>query len=199
MTRRAQRMARFFGKRFVHRVLHKAVWMLVLTLCAVWNLGCAIAEHHGPNDGAVSTVRATSEMPSVWQGTPLRPLTLSDVEQRFARHFPGTVARMTDGKQVLVLRTITKATRMLHPATDCYRGLGYRIHSEQLELQAHNQRWRCFVAERSTHGAKRTVRVCERIEDALGHGFTDTSAWYWASITGTSTGPWQAITVATPL
>jgi len=51
---------------------------------------------------------------------------------------------------------------MLHPATDCYRGLGYHIHSEQLEVQADQTRWRCFVAERGG----RAVRVCERIEDA---------------------------------
>jgi len=85
---------------------------------------------------------------------------------------------------------------MLHPATDCYRGLGYRIHSEQLEVKANSQdRWRCFVAERNG----RSVRVCERIEDAKGQGFTDTSSWYWASIAGQSHGPWKAFTIATPL
>ena len=99
------------------------------------------------------------------------------------------------GRQVLVLRTVTQPTRMLHPATDCYRGLGYRIHSEQLEVRADQQRWRCFVAQR----AHKAVRVCERIEDAQGQGYTDTSAWYWASLAGQSHGPWQAVTVATPI
>ena len=76
------------------------------------------------------------------------------------------------------------------------RGLGYRIVNEQLEAQAHsNDRWRCFVARRKG----RSVRVCERIEDANGQGFTDTSSWYWASVAGQSHGPWKAITVATPL
>ncbi|MDR1889288.1 MAG: hypothetical protein LBQ81_07940, partial [Zoogloeaceae bacterium] len=61
------------------------------------------------------------------------------------------------------------------------------------------QRWRCFVAELTHQGATKRLRVCERIEDADGQGFTDTSAWYWAAITGQSSGPWQAITVASPL
>ena len=57
------------------------------------------------------------------------------------------------------------------------------------------QLWRCFEAVR---GAQR-LRVCERIVDARGNGFTDTSAWYWAAALGQSQGPWQAITVARPL
>ena len=38
---------------------------------------------------------------------------------------------------------------LLHPATDCYRGLGYRIRNERLEVQADQARWCCFVADRS--------------------------------------------------
>lgn len=183
-----------FGNRFVNRVLHKTLWAAALPLCAAWSIATAMADHR-PGTLPASTAQATVELPSQWQGTPLRPLALSDVELRFARHFPGTVARMTDGTQVLVLRTVIQPTRMLHPAADCYRGLGYRIHSEQLEVQADQQRWRCFVAQRGN----KAVRVCERITDVQGQGYTDTSAWYWASVAGQSHGPWQAITVATPI
>jgi hypothetical protein len=186
--------AHWFSNRFVNRVLHKTLWAAVLPLCAVWSVGSAVAEHRATGSSPPAA-QATAELPTQWLGAPLRPLALSDVELRFARHFPGTLARMTDGKQVLVLRTVNHPTRMLHPATDCYRGLGYRIHSEQLEVQADQQRWRCFVAQQ---GAK-AVRVCERIEDAQGQGYTDTSAWYWASVAGQSHGPWQAVTVASPL
>ena len=94
-----------------------------------------------------------------------------------------------------MLRTVQQPTRMLHPATDCYRGLGYRIHDEQLEAVAGQARQRCFIAER----AGQRIRVCEHIEDAKGQTFTDTSAWYWAAVAGQSSGPWQAITVARPL
>jgi hypothetical protein len=194
---------RLLENRFLNRVLHKTLWAAVLPLCALaggaqvasdWQRSAdTTATSAGTTPGAAKPV---SEMPSQWRGNPLRPLALSDVEMRFAKHFPGTLARLTDGQQTLVLRTVQKPTRMLHPATDCYRGLGYQIVNEQLEAQAHsNDRWRCFVALRKGHG----VRVCERIEDANGQGFTDTSSWYWASIAGQSHGPWKAITVATPL
>nr|WP_315466200.1 hypothetical protein [uncultured Rhodoferax sp.] len=177
---------------FMNRVLHKTLWATLLPLCALWGLGQTVMERSATQE---TNTTHSVELPTEWQGAPLRPLALSEVELRFARHFPGTLARLTDGRQVLVLRTVTQPTRMLHPATDCYRGLGYRIRNEQLEEHTDKTRWRCFVAERSG----RAVRVCERIEDAQGQGFTDTSAWYWASAAGQSTGPWKAITVATPL
>lgn len=185
-------LSRWFGNRFVNRVLHKTLWAVVLPLCALWSIGHAAADQRTRAIEAPNAAQAATELPRQWQGAPLRPQALSAVEQRFARHFPGTVARLTDGTQVLVLRTVTQPTRMLHPASDCYRGLGYRIHSEQLEAQAPQQRWRCFVAQKGSTA----VRVCERIEDAQGQGFTDTSAWYWAALTGQSHGPWQAVTVA---
>jgi hypothetical protein len=179
--------------RFLNRVLYKALWAAVLPLCALWSLGQAMSPGGASHD--MGTETQSVEFPAEWQGRPLRPLAPSDVEQRFLRHFPGTLVRLTDGHQVLVLRTVTRPTRMLHPATDCYRGLGYRIRDEQLEARADKTRWRCFIAER---GGQR-ARVCERIEDAQGQGYTDTSAWYWASVAGQTTGPWKAMTVATPL
>lgn len=181
------------ANRFLNRVLHKTLWAAVLPFCALWGIAQSVADYHRVD--LPGSPRVATELPTEWQGQPLRPLALSEVEMRFARHFPGTVARMTTGQQVVVLRTVTQATRMLHPATDCYRGLGYRIQNEQLEVQADQARWRCFIATRGG----RQVRVCERIEDAQGQGFTDTSAWYWASVAGQSTGPWKAMTVATPL
>ena len=83
---------------------------------------------------------------------------------------------------------------MLHPAADCYRGLGYRIAAPRLELDAQQRRWRCFDAERNG----RRLRVCERIVDAGGREYTDSSSWFWAALLGRSTGPWQALTVTQP-
>ena len=176
---------------FANRVLFKLLCVTVLPLCALWGVAQTLTAPPANEEAPVSAI----ELPAAWNGTALRPLALSDVELRFARQFPGTVARLTDGQQVLVLRSVQRPTRMLHPATDCYRGLGYRIDGEHLQAAAGQAPWRCFVAER---GGRR-MRVCERIEDAQGQSFTDTSAWYWAAIAGRSPGPWRAVTVASPL
>ena len=180
-----------FDNSFQNRVLLKSLCAVVLPACMLW---AAVATWARPQPMAERDSQAI-ELPAQWQGQALRPLALSEVEQRFARQFPGTLARMTDGRQVLVLRDVHRPTRMLHPAADCYQGLGYRIARQQLQLDDERRLWRCFEAAR----AGQRLRVCERIVDAQGAGFTDTSAWYWAALLGQSQGPWQAITVASPL
>jgi hypothetical protein len=180
-----------FDNTFLNRVLFKSLCALLLPACTLWGAWAALSRP-APIDAPGAQA---FEFPAQWQGRPLRPLALSEVEQRFARQFPGTLARLTDGREVLVLRAVQRPTRMLHPAADCYRGLGYAIAHEQLRLDAQQQLWRCFDATR----AGQRLRVCERIVDAAGGGYTDASAWYWSALLGRSQGPWQAITVASPL
>lgn len=181
-------LERWLANRFVNRLVHKAAFAFVMLLCVIWS--GAFALHQSPAPAAAAVFE---EWPSEWDGMPLRPLALSEVEQRFAQQFPGAIARMTDGEQMLVLRQVHAPTRMLHPAADCYRALGYGIAQARLERDVHARLWRCFVAERP--GAQK-MRVCERIVDAQGGAFTDTSAWYWAAASGRSNGPWQAVTLA---
>lgn len=168
-------------------VIAKGLFAAVLLACAL----SPLARHAAP----AAAPTASPEWPMQWEGRGLRPLALSAVEQRFAARFPGHIARMTDGEQVLVLRAVNEPTRQLHPAADCYRGLGYTLRQAQLETDAQDRLWRCFTADREG----RSTRVCERIVDAAGQAFTDTSSWYWAAQTGRSTGPWQAVTTARAL
>ena len=133
------------------------------------------------------------EWPRQFDGRPLRPLAMSAVELRFAAAFPGAIGRFSDGERLLVLRAVQRPTRMLHPAADCYRGLGYTIAATRLERDASERLWRCFEATRGKADGPR-LRVCERIEDAQGGAFTDTSAWFWAALFERSVGPWQAVT-----
>ena len=165
----------------------KRLFALVLAACAIAPLA---RTPHAPEPPPYA-----GEAPIEWDGHALRPLALGAVEQRFADRFPGRIARLTDGEQVLVWRVVTAPTRMLHPAADCYRGLGYRIAAIHLESDASQRLWRCFVAERD---GKR-LRVCERIVDADGRTYTDASSWFWAAQLQQSSGPWQAITIARTL
>ncbi|MET7014928.1 exosortase Q [Uliginosibacterium flavum] len=136
------------------------------------------------------------EWPQSFDGHALRPLALSAVEERFSAGFPGAIARFSDGKRLITLRHVTAATRKLHPAADCYRGLGYAISHITLSARSDSARpqalQRCFTASKGG----RDLLVCEYTEDAAGRSYTDASAWYWAATTGDSTGPWRAVTVA---
>lgn len=163
----------------------------LLAACAALPL---FAAGHGIDLAGASSA-AMTELPRELDGRPLRPLALGAVEARFAAHFPGRIARLTDERNVVVWRDVTAPTRMLHPAADCYRGLGYRIAEARLERDAEGRLWRAFVASRDG----RRIRVAERIVGRDATAFTDASAWFWAAQLGRSHGPWQAITVATPL
>lgn len=175
--------------------MRRADWQWVGGFLLALLASCAIAPLCVEPHVGATVSRAAPEWPQAWDGRPLRPLALSAVEQRFADRFPGHVARLTDGEQVLVLREVREPTRMLHPAVDCYRALGYRIAQTQLERDAQERMWRCFIAEREG----RQLRVCERIVDTKGQAFTDASSWFWAAQLGQSSGPWQTFTLARPL
>lgn len=161
-------------------------------------LALAFAWPFRPSAGDDATSERTSrgavEWPRVVDGERLRPLASSEVERRFASRFPGAIGRFASADATWILRRVDRPTRMLHPAADCFRGLGYAIRNERLVAGPHGLA-RCFVATRDD-GA---ISVCERIIDAEGRAFTDTSAWYWSSVLGRSRGPWFASTRATRL
>ncbi|HXC57868.1 MAG TPA: hypothetical protein VN645_01045 [Steroidobacteraceae bacterium] len=165
-------------------------WRLALLLVLITS--AALPFVTGQASQGEPPLRAQHEWPLEFDGQPLRPLALSAVEQRFAEQFPGRIGRFSSTDGAITLRIAERPTRMLHPATDCYRGLGYRIRDTRLERDAKSQLWRCFTAWRDG----KAVRVCERIEAGNGEAFTDTSAWYWAAALGRSKGPWLAVTKA---
>lgn len=166
-----------------------ALMLLLLALAAALPLLAP-----GPSQAGGATRHV--EWPTQWHGRALRPLAMSEVEQRFAARFPGAIARFSDGERVIVLRRVEQPTRMLHPAADCFRGLGYRVERAGLEHDAQQRLWRCFEAVAADG---RRLRVCERIEAPDGASFIDPSSWFWAAALGQSNGPWQAITVVEAL
>ncbi|HEU4458241.1 MAG TPA: hypothetical protein VFR90_03895 [Methylibium sp.] len=168
---------------FAARWPRRGALALGLAACALLPLARR-AESTGP------VVRAI-EWPREFDGRALRPMSLSPVEQRFANAFPGAIGRFFDGERLVVLRDVQRPTRMLHPAADCYRGLGWRIEGARLEHDRRDRLWRCFVARRE---GQAPLRVCERIEGAPGEAWTDASAWFWAAALGRTGGPWRAVT-----
>ena len=166
-------------------------------------LGCALLPLAGPDGSATASPalrRDTPEWPREWAGQALQPLSRSAVEARFAAGFPGRIARfrLVDSGDELVLREVQRPTRMLHPAADCWRGIGWQVGAATLVRDGASDSallWRCFEA---SHAGQR-ARVCERIVDARGQVFTDTSAWFWAASLGQSPGPWQAVTTVAGL
>jgi len=129
--------------------------------------------------------------PAAWEGKTLTELPLTEIEQRFNTNFPGKIARFTDGKREIVIRWVTEATRQLHPASDCFQGLGYSVKPLAIHRDEKGLLWSSFAASKGNE----RLRVYERIYTDSGESWTDVSAWYWAALRQNS-GSWWAVTVA---
>ena len=163
--------------------------ILLLSACAF----AALAPLWFSSEKKSVTVRAQNfrAFPQTFEGLALTELPLSEREKFFLEDFPGTVGRFSDGKREIVVRFVTEATRKLHPATDCFRAIGYQTKPLPLRVDGEGKRWSCFSARKSNED----LNVCERIYDKAGNEWTDVSAWYWAALSETD-GEWSAITVA---
>jgi hypothetical protein len=129
--------------------------------------------------------------PSKFEGKTLTPIALNEMEKSFASDFPGRIARFTDGERELIIRWVTEPTRMLHPSSDCFQGLGYTVKPLAAHRDERGTLWTRFAA---TKDNERLI-VFEQIHADSGETWTDVSAWYWSALQQES-GSWWAITVA---
>lgn len=134
--------------------------------------------------------------PLQFEGRTLTELPLTPRERQFTEGFPGKIARFTDGRREIIVRWVTRETRALHPAADCFRGIGYSVRPLPLATDSEENHWGTFEASRKDE----TLLVRERIYSAAyGQSWSDVSSWYWQAMLGTSqnnrTG-WWAVTVA---
>ncbi len=144
----------------------------------------------GPGNG----LPAFPGFPTEREGVALSPLPLGAREESLAAGFPGRIGRFAWGGRELVLRYLTAPTRRLHPATDCYRGLGFTVRERTLEVDPRGRTWSRF---RATSPEGRSFLVRERIEGPTG-AWPEASSWWFAAVFGGAEGPWWAATVAEP-
>lgn len=130
--------------------------------------------------------------PESYEGRPLTPLPLSSREEAFGRDFPGLIARFSDGRREIIVRYVTQATRRLHPAADCLKGVGYTITPLPVRREPSGALMSCQRAER----AGQFLNVCEGIRNGRGDHWPDASAWYWSALISGATGPWWSFVVS---
>ena len=134
--------------------------------------------------------------PATLDGMPLSPLPLTSREERFARAFPGQIAKFRSHDSEIIFRRVTSATRRMHPSGDCLRAAGFTVTGKPVFQDADGRLWGCAIAERNGQ----EWRVRERFMDSTqSRACTDASAWFWAAVMHPAEGPWLAITVMEPL
>jgi hypothetical protein len=161
-----------------------------LTVCFLAALAPLLPLHS--NHRADSSREDFPGWPEQFEGRALQSLPLSIREERYSADFPGRIARFTDGEREVIIRWVTMPTRQLHPASDCFRGIGYDVEHISVLTDRDARHWSRFVA---TRGEERLV-VRERIYNNFGQSWPDVSSWYWSAVRGQSRGPWWAITAA---
>lgn len=146
--------------------------------------------------GLSNSTSAFPGWPTHYEGQTLTPLPLSSREDAFVRDFPGRTARFSDGRREIILRWVNAPTRMLHPASDCLRGVGYAITPLPVRTNETGVAMNCFRAHKAGAG----MTVCELLRDEHGATWPDVSAWYWSALFNQSPAPWWSITLseATP-
>jgi exosortase/archaeosortase family protein len=128
--------------------------------------------------------------PLEFEGKPLAELPLTDKERAFAQGFPGRIGRFSDGKREIIIRWVRGATRRLHPASDCFKGLGYSISFQPLKRASDGAAMGCFIARRD--GVR--LQVCEQVRSEKGAVWSDASSWYWSALwSGAQTPAWSYV------
>jgi hypothetical protein len=143
---------------------------------------------------AAAAADAFPGWPAALDGRLLTELPLTPREAAFSRDFPGRIARFTDGEREIVLRWIAAPTRRLHPAADCFRGLGYRIETRPMRLASGGAPMSCFRA----YGRTDTYDVCEQMTSTSGRTWPDVSSWYWHALWSDRGATWWSLVIATP-
>jgi hypothetical protein len=130
--------------------------------------------------------------PTHLDGIALTSMPLTPREDLFVRGFPGRVGRFTDGQREIIIRWVTTPTRLLHPATDCFRGVGFAITPLPARRADGAAVASCFKATRNGE----SLTVCESLRDDHAGRWPDVSAWYWHALLGSGGGPWWSFVVA---
>lgn len=161
-------------------------------IASVLAAGCVLATAMALHTATPVHAVTSNTWPATLDGVPLIPLPLDTREQRFAQAFPGGIARFRCGDAEVILRSVEKATRLMHSSADCLRAAGFTITSKPVHRDADGRVWGCALAER----AGRTWQVRERFVNAAQNRVcTDASAWFWKAALHPQEGPWTALTV----
>ncbi len=116
---------------------------------------------------------------------------LTEREKAFEKGFPGRIARFTKAHTDIVVRWLYRRSRKLHPANDCFRGMGYSITPMRPVRDETGHQWSRFKATKG----KESVYVFERIYNSKGRSWSTVSEWNWYTLWKDAQPPWWCITI----
>lgn len=124
--------------------------------------------------------------PGEFEGVPLEPMAAGSQDVYFARDFPGRIARFAARDRQIVIRWVNSPTRRLHPASQCFEGLGYAIEPKPMRRSPDGALMSCFTARKDGEA----LRVCEQLRDSAGASSPDVSSWFWHALVAPAGSSW---------
>ncbi len=148
-----------------------------------------------PTEGTAQRISHSTVL-HAYQGSPLTRIPLSFLEENFYQNFPGSIAIYESAEFKLIVRQVNRATRKLHPASHCLRAEGFRIGEKKVTNDKNGGNWLIYSIARDSEQFQVRERIaCPSSEEA----WAEITAWYWHAFFNPSTGPWEAVTVISPL
>lgn len=125
-----------------------------------------------------------------YRGIPVFRIELTPSEKNFYRSFPGSIAVYESKNSKIILRKMTRATRMLHPASHCLRAEGFRIGNNSI-IDDIDGRWNSYIATRdsSIYHVREQI-FCNKTKRT----WPEVSSWFWRAFFHPNEGPWEAVT-----
>lgn len=146
------------------------------------------------NEQKIYNIKSFKGWDKTFNGKLLKEIPLNENEKKFLIDFPGKINKFTDGERQIIMRYIENPTRKLHSSSDCYKGIGYKIKYEPIEIDKDKIKWSSFIVKK---GDKK-LKIKERIYKQ-GKNWTDVSSWYWENIFNKNTLPSIAVTIIEPI
>ena len=161
---------------------------LFIAICLV----AAIIPFYNPDSIALPELSTEPDWPVEYLSPDHKKTALSGKEKQFYKNFPGKMIKLSSGNTEYVIKWVTRPTRKLHPASDCYKGSGYSITPGPVKRDKNGNHWSSFTATK----IKSNVLVKERIYNNSGQSWPDVSGWFWSALFNKNSGPWWVVTVS---
>ena len=161
-----------------------AAFAVAAALCLVWRSS-------GRKWSAATGGEPFPGWPKTLDGVPLVEEPQSELEQVFAKDFPGRIGRFQAENRTVILRWTTRVTHRVHGSAYCLRAAGWKIEPYPME-SGNDGVWSVFQATRDGNA----LYVREQVRCADGTTFADVPSWFFHAILGRSRGPWWIVTVA---
>jgi hypothetical protein len=167
------------------------------TFTAIQSMNTTPSDSLPPSEYATlhdrSSPQTTSfEHPIRFEGSTLHPAKESPYTGMIVADFPGQVRHFRSAGRHLIYRLATRGTRRLKPSEAAFRDEGYEI----TRIAVSQENWRGYYASRG----KEELHIRERMsEPASGRTWHSLGSWFWHATLLPNSGPWEMISVITPL